>query len=204
MKLIEMTCTNCGAELQIDPDRKEVFCSYCGTKLIVDSDIMVTNRIVDEARLKEAELKLREMEFRHEMELRQEKLQIEQKRAFRTTALIYVFLLILSTTVPAMEDFFPPILLFGAIALAVMYTGDRRTRSRTQDLEYSPKNRTTALLLCIFLGSLGAHQFYAGKAGIGVLYIFTLGLFGIGWLIDLIRIICGNFRDGDGLYLKDW
>lgn len=47
-----------------------------------------------------------------------------------------------------------------------------------------------AFLLCFFLGWLGVHKFYEGKAGLGVLYIFTLGLFGIGILVDIITILC--------------
>ena len=47
----------------------------------------------------------------------------------------------------------------------------------------------TAFFLCLFLGFWGAHKFYEGKTGMGVLYIFTLGLFGIGWFIDLIIIL---------------
>lgn len=52
-----------------------------------------------------------------------------------------------------------------------------------------PKNKWIALLLCVFLGVFGAHKFYEGKVGMGVLYLFTLGLFGIGWLIDIIVIL---------------
>ena len=52
------------------------------------------------------------------------------------------------------------------------------------------KNKWVALLLCIFLGWLGAHKFYEDKAGMGVLYFFTIGLFGIGWFIDFIVILC--------------
>jgi len=46
-----------------------------------------------------------------------------------------------------------------------------------------------AFILCFFLGLLGAHKFYEGKAGMGILYIFTAGLFGIGALVDLIVIL---------------
>lgn len=51
------------------------------------------------------------------------------------------------------------------------------------------KNKWVALLLCIFLGLLGGHKFYEGKAGMGILYIFTGGLFGIGLIIDFISIL---------------
>jgi TM2 domain-containing membrane protein YozV len=42
-------------------------------------------------------------------------------------------------------------------------------------------------ILWIF-GFLGAHRFYFGKKLTGTLYFFTLGLLGIGWLIDLFLI----------------
>lgn len=54
----------------------------------------------------------------------------------------------------------------------------------------APKNKWTAFFLCLFLGFFGAHKFYEGKAGMGILYIFTCGLFGFGWFIDLISILC--------------
>ena len=51
-------------------------------------------------------------------------------------------------------------------------------------------DKWVALLLCIFLGFFGGHKFYEGKGGMGVLYIFTCGLFGIGIIVDLISILC--------------
>ena len=52
-----------------------------------------------------------------------------------------------------------------------------------------PKNKWTAFFLCLFLGEFGAHKFYEGKTGMGILYLFTLWLFGIGWLIDTIILL---------------
>lgn len=52
------------------------------------------------------------------------------------------------------------------------------------------RNKWVAFLLCLFLGFIGAHKFYEGRAGMGILYIFTGGLFGIGWFIDLISLLC--------------
>lgn len=52
------------------------------------------------------------------------------------------------------------------------------------------RNKWVALLLCILIGYLGAHKFYEGKAGMGILYLFTCGLFCIGWIIDIIILAC--------------
>ena len=52
-----------------------------------------------------------------------------------------------------------------------------------------------AFWLCFFFGGIGIHKFYLGKTGMGILYLFTGGLFGIGWLIDLISLLFGNARD---------
>ena len=71
-------------------------------------------------------------------------------------------------------------------------------------MPYSLKSRTAALLLCFFFGVFGVHRFYAGKVGTGILYLFTGGLFGIGWLVDLIMILVGGFRDSNGLPMTQW
>lgn len=51
------------------------------------------------------------------------------------------------------------------------------------------KNKWVSFFLCLFLGYLGAHRFYEGKIGTGILYLFTVGLCGIGVLVDLIIIL---------------
>ncbi len=51
------------------------------------------------------------------------------------------------------------------------------------------RNKYVALVLCFFFGWLGAHKFYEGKTFLGVLYIFTVGLFVIGWAADFISLL---------------
>ncbi len=51
------------------------------------------------------------------------------------------------------------------------------------------KNKWVALLLCLFLGYLGAHKFYEGRIGTGILYLLTGGLFFIGVIIDFIALL---------------
>ena len=63
---------------------------------------------------------------------------------------------------------------------------------------YIHKSRWVAFFLCLFLGWLGVHRFYVGKIGTGLIWMFTLGFFGIGWLLDLIFILLGGFRDKAG------
>ena len=51
------------------------------------------------------------------------------------------------------------------------------------------RNKWVAFVLCLCFGIFGVHRFYEGKVGSGLLWFFTWGLFGIGWLIDLIIIL---------------
>lgn len=48
------------------------------------------------------------------------------------------------------------------------------------------KDRKTYLTLCAVGGWCGLHQFYLLRYGKGILYMFTFGLFGIGWIRDLL------------------
>lgn len=66
---------------------------------------------------------------------------------------------------------------------------------------YRYKSKWTAFFLCLFAGFLGVHRFYVGKTGSGILFFFTVGLFGIGWIVDLIAILSGGFRDKFGMPL---
>jgi len=67
----------------------------------------------------------------------------------------------------------------------------------------SDKKKSTALILCILGGLFGLHQFYVGCIGKGILYLFTGGIFGIGWIVDIIKIATGSFKDNVGAPLRE-
>jgi hypothetical protein len=62
----------------------------------------------------------------------------------------------------------------------------------------APKSRRTALLLCLFLGWMGAHHYYVGRRGAGRLYLLTCGLMFVGVIVDLVRILTHSFEDRYG------
>ena len=67
----------------------------------------------------------------------------------------------------------------------------------------SDKDWLVTLLLSLFLGSIGAHRFYVGKIGTGILQLLTVGGCGLWTLIDIIIIVSGNFKDKEGYEIKN-
>ncbi len=70
--------------------------------------------------------------------------------------------------------------------------------------EPSPRSRLVALLFCFLLGMFGAHRFYVGKIGTGVLMLLTLGGLGIWAVVDFVFIAVGSFRDAEGRRVFLW
>jgi len=61
-----------------------------------------------------------------------------------------------------------------------------------------------ALVLATVGGVFGLHRFYVGRTESGIWQAVTLGGLGMWWLYDMVLLIAGEFRDGDGLPLREW
>eukprot|EP01112_Ceratiomyxa_fruticulosa_P017435 TRINITY_DN542_c0_g1_i1.p1 TRINITY_DN542_c0_g1~~TRINITY_DN542_c0_g1_i1.p1 ORF type:complete len:217 (-),score=36.10 TRINITY_DN542_c0_g1_i1:146-796(-) len=87
----------------------------------------------------------------------------------------------------------------------------RNTAVHVKDIstvEYNsrPYSLVAAYLLWLFFGVFGAHRFYVGKWRTGLLWFLTLGMFGLGWLVDMFCIptwmkrshlnltVCGHYN----------
>lgn len=51
------------------------------------------------------------------------------------------------------------------------------------------------ILIAVFLGAFGGYRFYKRQPALGFLYMFTLGLVGIGWAIDIIQAVYKYVRN---------
>ena len=72
-----------------------------------------------------------------------------------------------------------------------------RLATRQNQLATSEKKLVPAAVLCVLLGVFGAHRFYVGKIGTGLIQLCTLGGLGLWMLYDLILILTAQFRDAE-------
>ena len=69
---------------------------------------------------------------------------------------------------------------------------------------FSDRSRAVALGLGVCGGILGLHRFYAGRPHSAVWMILTLGGLGIWWMYDVVLLLAGEFRDGQGRRIRNW
>lgn len=128
MKLKELKCENCGADLKVNNETKEVKCEYCHTKFKVDNGMLFDD-------MEQAGYEFEKGKLRAQKEHRDQQLKS----------------------------------LYGNLS--------------SNDGEISP---LVEFLITFFTGTFGVHKFMKGQIGMGLLYLFTMGIFGIGWLYDVI------------------
>jgi TM2 domain-containing membrane protein YozV len=68
----------------------------------------------------------------------------------------------------------------------------------------SERSRSVALILGVLGGVLGFHRFYVGRPRSGALMALTFGGLGMWWLYDMVVVVAGEFRDSEGLLVRNW
>ena len=61
--------------------------------------------------------------------------------------------------------------------------------------------KSTLLLITVLFGWCGIHRLIMGKYVSGILYMTTFGLYGFGWLLDILLVLFGKFKDRNGYYI---
>ena len=122
VRLIPAICPNCGAHIEIPPDRETCFCTYCGTQIVVDDGAQTINiHNFDEAELRRVELEAQELRRHDEAEEDYER----RHRTWRlavvgwVVALIALFVITEIVDSEALLVAAGGIMIFGPIALIV-------------------------------------------------------------------------------------
>lgn len=221
MRTIAVKCPNCSAALNLEEGRTSYFCQYCGTPVILDDEsvrINITNRIVDEAQVKAVDLEKQKFEQRQvnyesfqEKEAEWKKILLLWLGAIGISFFLYFIFQNVSFLAFLAEGLFGVILIFGGIGVWSLKPKNVSDPSAPEQPSYrlnpdfsssSQKNRLTAFVICLFLGILGGHYFYVGRYKNGLIYLFTGGLLGLGWMYDMAMIAFGRFADSRGRLLK--
>lgn len=65
VKLISTKCPDCGASIDVEAGRKQIFCTYCGAKILLNNENEYIHRIIDEASIKrtEADIAIKKLEM---------------------------------------------------------------------------------------------------------------------------------------------
>ena len=221
-KVQELECPSCGAPLKYDEKKGMYCCEYCGNTMLVDDEYIRRYRL--ENRRLDREQQEFDYSIKKDKEYEEKRAKWEKLRTRWFAALGIIFAMLFFSD-GAFEDLliglWLALIIFGGAALhynkpKAPLTGQavRRAAQRAadQDTAYtgrgipvnnfaSGRSKPAALILCIFLGWMGAHYFYVGKWFYGLVYFFTFGFGGIGWVVDIIRIACGSFTDRNGLPL---
>jgi uncharacterized Zn finger protein (UPF0148 family) len=228
MEVRTVACASCGAPLEIPSDVDSLTCTYCGAAQVVRRGegyvalkmAEAVSRTIEETG-DETQSAIREGTVATQAELK--RLQLRQDLSGLEVRLSSV-----QSEIRALQR--QGASREASIQLQELRSEERTLMHRVQGLQRSlargadmsaisapeavpvrrgagavaeGKDWLTTLLLCTLLGVFGAHRFYTGHTVLAVIQLLTAGGFLVWWLIDLLVIALGRFRDANGLVLAN-
>ena len=229
MNIVNLSCTSCGAPIQVPPDTDRMKCPYCSSNLeiqrsegqvafkmgqqvsksIEDAGVQTRDTIQQGTMTTQSELKRLQLSQQVSMlQMQLSTLQAEirslqrEKKATRATKKQIIELkqqeasLIsqIRTTQSALIEM--PVVQAGS-SPSVVAAGTVLPKGMVI-APAQPKNWWVAYLLCLLLGVFGAHRFYTGYTTLGIIQFLTGGGFVVWWLVDLVQLTLGKFKDSNG------
>ena len=203
MKLLEVKCPNCNASLKVDKTNKKVTCDYCGTNFILDDNVikvkhMMVGQITEEQEFVNAETNLNKLKdysasYNGYLSLSKRYVNNEEVWIGLLRSLTHDFSYKYESI-----DFKKEYQKYwnNFIALApeeekqkyyTKYKNYVDNVKVSNEVKGNVKKENNYILVTIFGGWFGIHKFMQNQVGLGFLYLVTGGLFGIGWIIDIIN-----------------
>ncbi len=199
MKLIEVTCPKCNAVMKIDKVKKEMVCEYCKNKILIDDEVkkvkhIKVGEIDEEQEYKNASTYLSFKDYDNAYNC-----YLSLSKRFVDNPIIWIGLLRSLS-----EDFTTKKYnsLYESywsnyVSLANKNDVDKYKTEYEKfisgfneyDKQDSVKGNTNEkdyVVLTILGGIFGIHKFAKREYGKGLLYLFTAGLFFVGWIYDSI------------------
>jgi LSD1 subclass zinc finger protein len=226
MEVKSVACRSCGAPVDVPRDADQVRCVYCGTTLAVErgqgyvalKTAQEMSRSIRDStdRTQEAirqsttvtQVGLRRLQLSQELSAAQMQLSniqaeirgLERQKQSRRTRQHLQELRpqqrVISQRIAGLQA-----------ALSQMpgnsRVGGPNAAGSVMAVGYGTKDWAATLGLSVFLGFFGVHRLYTGHIVIGIIQFLTAGGFGIWWLIDVLLIISGRYRDSRGYLLQD-
>lgn len=216
MKLIEVKCTNCGASLQIESNKKQITCQYCGNNFLLDDNSSTVHHLMSGEISEEQEYinartalnKLQDYDVSYNYYLSLSKRYIDNYEVWigllRSMTHDFTYKIDSKYFEDEYMKYWKNFVSLAPDEEVAKYSRKYQDYYKMKGQKIStPEYSNTAsyadynlkninegsiimILVIFFLGCFGVHKFIRGQMVMGVIYLFTLGLFGIGWIIDLI------------------
>lgn len=99
-RFISVKCPECGASLDVEPERKQLYCSYCGSKILVDNDHEYIHRHIDEAEIKRIEYEREK--YQNEKGIRELEIELERTKIVQSNRIKLILMAIWVTAIVIM------------------------------------------------------------------------------------------------------